>query len=388
MKMKGNRASIGQFVFMMITTLFIVFLSIAGCERYTDTPINIGLVTTLTGPAASAGILTRNGAILAIEQFNNAGGVNGRRVEAIVRDDKGNPAEALRVDVELINAGVVAFLGHYLSSVSVAVVPLMNKHNIVMLSLGAATGQLYGLDDSFIRILVANNVRTPLAARVSYQRLGLRKVAVVCDLSNEAYSQSVIDLYRNEFERLGGEVVKTVKFYPAKGFDAPGIADKLLDSSAEGIFIITDGIHAALVAQHVRRLNASIPMIDSAWGSSDSDFISHGGPAVEGMLLVTENNESSTNPSYLAFKKAYRERFGREPTLHAQNAYDAASLLLKGLAKTMDPAMLKEELLKKGQFQGVDGTIFLDRYGEAKRPLYLLKVQNGRRRLVETLKIQ
>ena len=159
-------------------------------------PIKIGLVTTLTGPASTAGTCTRNGALLAIEQANSRGGVNGRRVEAIIRDDKADPAEALRIDQELIDQGVVAFLGHYLSSVSVKVVPLMNEHNMLMLSLGAATGDLYALDDSFVRIMYANNIRAALAAQVTYRQLGAEKVSVAYDLSNAAYTRSAFELFR------------------------------------------------------------------------------------------------------------------------------------------------------------------------------------------------
>ncbi len=138
-------------------------------------PIKIGLVTTLTGPASTAGICTRNGALLAIEQANSRGGVKGRRVEALIRDDKADPAEALRIDQELIDQGVVAFLGHYLSSVTVNVVPLMNANNMLMLSLGAATGELYALDDSFVRIMYANNIRAALAAQVTRRQLGPKR---------------------------------------------------------------------------------------------------------------------------------------------------------------------------------------------------------------------
>jgi len=365
----------------VIAVLFVV----AHMKQKGEEPIKIGLVTTLTGPASTAGILSRNGALLAIEQVNERGGVNGRRVEPIVRDDKADPSEALRVDTELINKGVVAFLGHYLSSISVKVVPLMNEHNMLMLSLGAATGDLYGLDDSFVRVCLANNVRTPLAARETYRRLGVRKVTVVYDLNNAAYTQSVLDLYRAEFERLGGEVVKTVPFYSKRNFYAPGIAEELVNSGAEGIFIITDALHGALICQHVRKRSASIPIIASAWASVVPEFILYGGGAVEGVLSVVECNDGSMNPTYLAFKKAYRDRFGQEPRLHAQNAYDVTTILLKALEKTTDPNKLKEVLLKQGEFQGVDGMIRIDRNGEPIRPVYLMQIQNGRMQVIETL---
>jgi branched-chain amino acid transport system substrate-binding protein len=383
-RMRLTRRAFVLFAFAVAAVIIVLFL-VTHLHKKGKEPIKIGLVTTLTGPASTAGICTRNGALLAIEQVNERGGVNGRRVEAIVRDDKADPSRALRVDTELINEGVVAFLGHYLSSVTVKVVPLMNERSMLMLSLGAATGDLYGLDDSFVRICLSNNVRTPLAASETYQRLGVRKVAVVCDLSNAAYTLSVHDLYRAEFERQGGEVVKTVTFYSGEGFNAPVIAEDLVGSGAEGIFIISDALHGALVCQHVRKRSASIPIIACAWASVVPEFIRYGGRAVEGVLSIVECNDASITPTYLLFKQAYQDRFGQEPRLHAQNAYDAAIILLKTLEKTTDPNRLKEELLTQGEFQGVDGTIRFDRNGEPIRPVYLMQIQNGRMQVIATL---
>ena len=230
-------------------------------NNQTKEPIKIALVSTLTGPASSAGISARDGALLAIDQVNHKGGVKGHLIKAVVRDDKADFTEALKVDQELIDEGVVAFLGHYLSSVSVKVVPFMNEQNMLMLSLGAATGDLYGLDDSFVRITLPNNIRTPLAAQQTYQRVGVRKVVIVCDLYNAAYTQSVLDIYSKEFKRIGGQIVKTITFNSKETFNAPDIAEQLINSGADGIFLITDAIHGAILCQHVRNSNSSIPIV-------------------------------------------------------------------------------------------------------------------------------
>jgi branched-chain amino acid transport system substrate-binding protein len=348
-------------------------------------PIKIGLVTTLTGPASTAGICTRNGALLAIEQANSRGGVNGRRVEAIIRDDKADPAEALRIDQELIDHGVVAFLGHYLSSVTVNVVPLMNAHNMLMLSLGAATGELYALDDSFVRIMYANNIRAALAAQVTYRQLGAEKVSVVYDLSNAAYTRSAFELFRDELERLGGQVVLAATYASRETFSAPEIAAELMASKAEGIYIISDAMRAALICQHLKKQGAAMPFMVSAWASVVPEFIGYGGQAVEGVYSVVESDASSTRPEYLAFVKAYQDRFGQVPILHGQSAYDAARILLKTLEKTTDSQALKQAVLDQGVFMGVNGEIRIDSTGEPTRPVYLMQIRDGQMQVIETL---
>jgi branched-chain amino acid transport system substrate-binding protein len=348
-------------------------------------PIKIGLVTTLTGPASTAGICTRNGALLAIEQANSRGGVKGRRVEALIRDDKADPAEALRIDQELIDQGVVAFLGHYLSSVTVNVVPLMNANNMLMLSLGAATGELYALDDSFVRIMYANNIRAALAAQVTRRQLGAEKVSVVYDLSNAAYTRSAFELFRDELERLGGQVVLAVTYASRETFSAPEIAAELMASKAEGIYIISDAMRAALICQHLKKQGAAMPLMVSAWASVVPEFIGYGGQAVEGVYSVVESDASSTRPEYLAFVKAYQDRFGQVPILHGQSAYDAARILLKTLEKTTDSQALKQAVLDQGVFMGVNGKIRIDSTGEPTRPVYLMQIRDGQMQVIETL---
>jgi branched-chain amino acid transport system substrate-binding protein len=91
--------------------------------------IKIGMAITLTGRPSTFGVHVRNGFILALEQINRSGGIDGRPIELIVKDDKANSAQAQRVDQELLDAGVVAIIGHSLSTPTVASVPALVQLN-------------------------------------------------------------------------------------------------------------------------------------------------------------------------------------------------------------------------------------------------------------------
>ncbi|MCP4688196.1 MAG: amino acid ABC transporter substrate-binding protein, partial [Desulfobacterales bacterium] len=137
----------------------------------------------------------RNGAVLAVERANRAGGVAGRPVELIIKDDKGDPGEALRVDQELIEEGAVAILGHYLSTLAVEVVPLMNEKNVLMINATGGTDELTGIDDNFIRLTPPVDQQALSLANLSRRRLRLETMAVVYDLSNPKYTESLHHLY-------------------------------------------------------------------------------------------------------------------------------------------------------------------------------------------------
>jgi branched-chain amino acid transport system substrate-binding protein len=166
-----------------------------GCEK--KKPIKIGFVGGLTGPFDELGINGRNGVILAVEEANNAGGISGHPIKLICKDDQQNETRALNVDQELINEGVIAIIGHMTSTMSVKVLPLINKTKILMIS--PTTSKLSCQDDYFIRLLPYNETNRPLA-QYAYHKLNLRKLTIVYDLSNIEFSQLIRDDITKEFE--------------------------------------------------------------------------------------------------------------------------------------------------------------------------------------------
>ncbi len=176
-----------------------------------------------------------------------------------------------------------------------------------------------------------------------------------------------------------------VTYASRETFSAPEIAAELMASKAEGIYIISDAMRAALICQHLKKQGAAMPLMVSAWASVVPEFIGYGGQAVEGVYSVVESDASSTRPEYLAFVKAYQDRFGQVPILHGQSAYDAARILLKTLEKTTDSQALKQAVLDQGVFMGVNGKIRIDSTGEPTRPVYLMQIRDGQMQVIETL---
>ena len=122
------------------TSIFLS-LSCVGCTKKQE-PIKLGLANTLSGPASTSGIHSRNAVMLAVDQINTAGGIHGRPVKLVIQDDKGRADDGVSAVTSLIDEGVVAIIGPYLSTVSVKAVPIVNENQIVMISPGATTVQL------------------------------------------------------------------------------------------------------------------------------------------------------------------------------------------------------------------------------------------------------
>ena len=118
-------------------------------------PIKIVFVGGLTGKGSALGIEGRNGASLAVTLINENGGINGRKVQLITKDDKQNSGKAREVVQELLDEGVSAVIGHMTSTMSIAGSEKTNQNKVVMISPTTSTSELSGIDDYFFRVYPA-----------------------------------------------------------------------------------------------------------------------------------------------------------------------------------------------------------------------------------------
>ncbi|MBF0551923.1 MAG: ABC transporter substrate-binding protein [Deltaproteobacteria bacterium] len=346
-------------------------------------PYRIGFVGGLTGRSSDLGIQGRNGAMLAVEEINQQGGINGRPLKLITKDDKQDPQTALKVDRELIDEKVIAIIGHMTSAMSEAAVPLMNQRKILMISPTTSTNKLTGIDDYFLRVIDPNTLLTNIGASYAFEKTGLRRVAAVYDLSNRTYSEEFIANFKSKFERLGGQVVSMVTFTAGPGIIFKNLVQEVLRTDPDGIIIAASAIDTAMICQHVRMTGSKIPIFISGWAQTP-DLLHHGGPAVEGAIGTMYQDLDSQARPFVAFKDKFKTRFGGDgPTFAAIFSYDAVMVLKESLYVNPDPQQLKETILKQKTFQGLQGTFEIDSYGDARRKVFVITISNNRFKAIE-----
>jgi amino acid/amide ABC transporter substrate-binding protein, HAAT family (TC 3.A.1.4.-) len=167
-------------------------------------PLPIGFTAQLTGIQAELGVQERNGVQLAVETINASGGVVGRKIELIIRDDLGIPEQAKAADSDLINAGVLAIIGHATSSQTLAGLEVTNPAHMVMLSPTVSTPKLSGLDDYFFRVYPSFKDSSQAFAQYIYQNSGIARMAIIYDIDNAAYSKTYSTTFTDKFQSVGG----------------------------------------------------------------------------------------------------------------------------------------------------------------------------------------
>ena len=359
------------------------FCSSGGVSSAGETPYKIGFVGGLTGRNADLGIQGRNGALLAVEEINRGGGVHGRPFQLIARDDRQDPKTAVRVDRELIREGVVAIIGHMTSSMTQAVLPLINEQKVVLISPSASANALAGIDDYFLRVLNPSGRLSNLVAEYAYGISGVRRLAVIFDRSNRAYTEEVLANFRSAFERLGGRVVSVTSYTTGPSVSFKKLSREIFEENPDGILIVACALDTAMLCQHIRMKGSKVPIFISGWAQTD-DLLRHGGPAVEGVIGAQNVYMSSVDKTYAAFKERFQTRFGTNgPTFAAGYAYDAVMVIQAALAANPDPRFLKQTILKLKAFQSVQGPFEIDPYGDGKRKACVVTVSDHRFRDVE-----
>ncbi|WP_018605610.1 ABC transporter substrate-binding protein [Uliginosibacterium gangwonense] len=339
-------------------------------------PITIGFIGGLSGNTADLGEAGRNGAMLAFDEANEAGGINGHRLELEVRDDQQKPELARQGVQDLLAHHVSAIIGPMTSAMAMAVQSVIASDNIVMVSPTVSTVDLSNKDDNFLRVISSTADYAFRTAGYLYQKRGQRRLAAIYDLNNRSYTESWLRDFRKAFELRGGAVVKAVSFDAAQTQDFAPAVQELLSAKPDGLIIIASAVSAAAICQKIRATNEHIPVAMTEWSATET-LISAGGKAVEGVLVAQFLDRRDSTPRYQQFLKRYKQRFGKDPGFAGVTGYDAANVVITGLRHDADPSHLKATLLGIRQFQGVQQDINLNRFGDADRVTFMTEIRHA-----------
>ena len=215
-----------------------------------------------------------------------------------------------------------------------------------------------------------------LAAQMHFEKRGMRSVALILDMANADYTESWAQPYADEFSRLGGKVLAMQRFKSTDNPDHQAIAKGLLAASPQMVVTVASSVDSALLAQRLKQLQPELALAGAGWASTER-LIELGGSSVEGMLFEQYFDRFDTSPKYQRFLESYKARFKSEPGFGAVLAFDAANMVIAGIAKAGEPSALKSTILGIESFEGVQNRVTLDTFGDATRSVYFGIVKDG-----------
>jgi len=340
--------------------------------------ILVGEYGSLTGSEATFGQSTHNAIMLAVDEINAGGGVNGRKIHVQTEDDQSKAEEAANAVTKLISQNnVVAVLGEVASSNSLAAAPICQSNKVPMISPSSTNPSVTQKGDYIFRMCFLDDYQGASMARYLHNTLGINKVAVLIDNKSD-YSTGLAKFFSDAFTSFGGQVVATQSY--SKG-DSDFRSQLTAVKTANPQLIYIPGYYNDIgqIAIQARDLGMNMPLAGGD-GWESPKLIEIGGKALEGCFYSNHYFPGDPDPAVRDFVEKYKQRYSATPDALAALAYDAARVLseaIKRAGKTDGPA-LREAIGQTKGFKGVTGTINLgpDRNPEGKT-LVIVEVKNG-----------
>jgi len=356
-----------------LTVLLPLLLALSCCDRE---PYYIGFSGQISGNRGELGVEARDGAILAVEKINAAGGVNGRLLELIIRDDQGDPEKARQVNRELIGMGVLAVIGQITSGQTAAVLDMMNQAETVLISPASTSSRFSGSDDFFFRVVVDSADYGRIIGRYLSRDYDFRKITHIYDLNNETFARTNWDALYNAYTAEKPLTVEEVP-YDSKTGELIRVSRQLILSDADAVFITAPAIDVAVMAQTFRMVDCCIPIFSSSWAQT-SELLVKGGKAVEGIIMPAGFHPDYPSEEFRLFVRDFEERFNRKTGLMSHHAYECVMVLARGLESEPETSNeLRLSLKEIRDFQGVTGQIHFDACGDVRRDIFIAEVVNN-----------
>ena len=340
----------------------------AHAASHAQNTIKIGFFGPITERFAGLGIDAKKGAELAVKQANAAGGINGRKIELIVHDDRGNRAEAVAVARKLIEQDkVVAIVSGSLSLTSIAAAPIINEAKVPMVAAYSnAVGVVKGNEYVFRWASVAD-VQGWVMGHHAVQERGYKRFALL--MQDEEYGRGIINGAEKALAKLGGQVVYKKAFPPSeREFRAMLTEIKALNVDA----VFMSGLGPPLTAAGRQGYELGVfPKAQFYTGCdlNEIDWFKGIGEHGDGTIGTLEFITPTDHPFTRQFMAAYEQEYKEDIITHeAGLTYDAVRLILDAIKRGgATPEGIRKALAETKSFMNLSGVNIA--YTELREPM-------------------
>lgn len=385
-----------------VTTFLLPFLAalvLVGCNKSPDVTANatgttigdtlkIGVNLELTGSVAAYGNAEKNGINLAVEQINKAGGVDGKKIEVITKDNKSENAEASTAATNLaVQSQVNAMIGPATSGAVAAASLNAQKTGVPLLTPSGTQDDLTidkdGVKKYIFRTTFQDSFQGQVLAQYAYQNLNAKKVVLYYDNSSD-YAKGIAE----EFQRVyPGEIV-TVATFASGDKDFQSALTKFKDLDYDAIVMPGYYTETGIITKQARDMGIEVPILgpdgfnDDSFGDLAGVANTHDVYYISGYSTKTALSDKATQ-----FIEAYKKKYGSEPNMFAALAYDSVYMIAEAAKGAKTSIDIADNLAKLSQFDGVTGTMTIDKDHNPIKTALMVKMENGAEASAEAVEI-
>ena len=373
---------------LVLTVLLLLLgLALSCSQQINDHPtIKIGFFGDLSGPTFNFGQSAMNGVLMAADEINQAGGINGRKIDIVFEDDKGSPELAAQITGKLIDRDkVVAIIGAGASGNSLAAAPKAQSAHIPLISPSSTNPAVTQAGDYIFRACFIDAFQGEVMAKFAANTLKAKKAAIMLDF-NSPYSRGLSEFFELSFAKLGGQIVNK-QSYSQGDADFRGQLSAIKSANPDVIYLPGYYGDVAIIAKQARQLGLKVALLGTD-GWDAPELWELGGDALNGCYISNHYSVEDPSETIQKFARDYRQRFGNlTPDAHAALAYDALRFLAEAIREsgTIEEQKLRDALAETKNFAGVTGIISMDRNRNAVKPAVILKLEDRRYIYQETI---
>lgn len=358
---------------ILILAVFLAYQSLKSVAPVNE-PLRIGAILPLTGNLAFIGEGIRNGIEMGKDEFNAAGGVRGQAIEILYEDSKGSAADGLSATQKLIDFDHVRFVIVNLTTVCLAVRPVLDQKSVLPFFLSTHPAVLNGSPNGF-RIFISGVQESTLLSH--YADSHRYKTFTVLNV-NDAYGKGTAQHLKSLLEKLG--VVNSIEEYDLSSADFRVIATKVKESSPDALVVIGYGREYPLLFRQLGEQGWSGPILGNL------SFANLAGQSLQGPLA---SQISYTAPGYFSavtrlsssqnFIDRYKRRYGKAPDFNAAYGYDNVRLLAQALSAVgeSDTLRIRKFLLAVRGYEGAIGRVDMTPNGDSETDMQVIDGIDG-----------
>ncbi|MBQ9870100.1 MAG: ABC transporter substrate-binding protein [Ruminococcus sp.] len=321
-----------------------------------ENTIVIGGSGPLTGGAAQYGVAVKNAAQLAVDEINDAGGVNGVKFKLVFEDDEADPGDkAINAYNQLKDKGMQVMLGTVTTGSCLAVIDQTKKDNIFQITPSASAQDVIKNDNAFQVCFTDPNQGKASADYIADNNIA-KKIAVIYD-NSDAYSSGIFNTFKSEAKEKGLDIVAEQSFTKDSKTDFSAQISAAKSAEAELLFLPIYYQEASLILAQCKSADFSPKFFgcDGLDGILSVDNFDKS--LAEGVMLLTPFAADASDDATQKFVKAYKEKYKDEtPNQFAADAYDGVKIIAKLVEKeSIKGNMSKSEICDKLKKAITDG---------------------------------
>lgn len=345
--------------------------------------LKIGFNFEETGDVASYGTAEQKAAKLAVDEINKAGGVDGKQIEVTDKDNKSELSEASTVSTNLVTqAKVNAIVGPATSGGTGAAITNAAKASVPLITPSGTQDDLTKGQDYLFRATFIDSFQGKILSKYVTDNLKAKKVVLYYDNSSD-YAKGIAKAFQEEYK---GEIVATETF-ASKDTDFQAALTKFKGKDFDALVVPGYYTEAGKIVNQARGMGIDKPIVGGD-GFNSEEFISQATPAAATNVYYVSGYSTSGDMTAKAkkFLEAYKAKYNEEPSMFSALAYDSVYMVAEASKGAKNSVDIKENLAKLKDFEGVTGSITMDKNHNPVKSALMIGLKDGKVDTVETVK--